>query len=536
MASLVQLPTELLDEILSHISRTDLSKLTRTCTILEARLRPRIFNTIEFNRISEVAPGPPFLSFLRTVCLNPHLARMVKTLRLKGWGTFKHNTWLWSRRAYPDDARSVHQCCVLPFCAAADLTAITTDIALLLRVKAIVAEIYRPEPDIWIREYQRGSLDVLVALTLSQLHGLRALELEMGWLHCVSFSRFIPAMLRYLTCTPTFFPNLKTVKLARDKSGETAYFTPDLDGFRSFFYAPGIETLDVVAMEPVVFAWPSSSEPKCMALTTLTLRQCTISEKTLARLLSCTPRLKHLTYDRWVIAGLGPPHWDDYSPDCFQVCTTNCFNEHMEYREFNCRVLDEALVHVQDTLESLTIKLRFEMQMKEGEGGLYDHDWMRCGVVGRMRSLRGMERLRVLEVPWVVLHGWEAGVAVEEERWEEVLPRGLGALRLRDDTSRLRYYKYDGETVEALVRQLVAWHVKAHSPLCNLAFLYAFDWRGYLWGKRNQRVYEGNEESDEEIVTEDVRRVQEVRVAHLASLRELCGELGCQIVHEDARS
>ena len=94
---------------------------------------------------------------------------------------------------------------------------------------------------------------------------------------------------------------------------------------------------------------------------------------------------------------------------------------HSEY--FDCRKLDSSLAHVRDTLETLKLaidfySLKYEVALR-GFRGMKDI----------VRSLQNFRKLKSLDVPFVMLFGWEAD---PEIALQELLPPGLERLCCTD--------------------------------------------------------------------------------------------------------
>jgi hypothetical protein len=150
--------------------------------------------------------------------------------------------------------------------------------------------------------------------------------------------------------------------------------------------------------------------PTASSLSTLILRKSSICERTIGQLLACTPRLKHLTYDHWRYIDWD---WPGFGGD----------------RQIRCRLLNMALSHVKDSLESLIIKVRFvscEVEPPNHENSDYP-----CSISGRLNVIRSMRKLRSVEVPWLLLHNWDS--EVPPTVWTDILPYTLQSLCIRDD-------------------------------------------------------------------------------------------------------
>jgi hypothetical protein len=168
----------------------------------------------------------------------------------------------------------------------------------------------------------------------------------------------------------------------------------------------------------VIFAWPSPTlTPSLPSLLSLTLRKSTLMPGILGRLLSCTPQLKHLTYEHVRSVAWGSPQWADYyfscpqkrSPENGAKCR-NCADSARPPKQefFYCTHLDAALSYVKDTLQSLVLRIQFEPEYYEEIFRLEIDYATLCGVIGHLSILPSMPLLTKLETPWCMLFGWEA--------------------------------------------------------------------------------------------------------------------------------
>lgn len=403
MSSLLGLPAELMEQVLTSCSIPTLSKLSRTNKALHQFLTPAVYKSIDWYWKDD-GPAPPLDLLLRTLLQTPLRAKHIKLLRLRGGGITPEREW---KNWWPDCERD----CPRPFHFERTLRSnICFSHYEVGKVARLVHNIYRPIPSAWMSELRRGGVDVIVALLLSRLFFLEHLDLGLGYLY---HSHFIPAILRHTTVhrgRQSTFPKLRTLDFALDTPSRSLHFTwADIDLLRPLFFFPSLEHIDTVSPEPIIFAWPSNT-PKASYLTSLVLRKSTIQERTLGKLLSCTQELRHLTYDH---------HRPVYS----------IMREDGDIIQIRCRLLNDALSSIRTTLESLVLRVTYV-----GSEGLSPPDPLNyegpLGVSGRLTVLSSMPRLTNLEAPWVLLHGMHIEVPVS---WVEVIPNTLQNLRLRDD-------------------------------------------------------------------------------------------------------
>jgi hypothetical protein len=153
--------------------------------------------------------------------------------------------------------------------------------------------------------------------------------------------------------------------------------------------------------------------------------------KTLERLLSCTPALKHLHYDHVRSVGWGSPQWADY--DMYSPMPPYVSNIEERRRQcaecgkatqslkqdfFHCKHLDAALEHVKDTRESLVLKFNFDAEYIEQIYDLHPgHRVTLCGTIGHLTIRPSMPLLRSVEAPWCAFFGWEADFPEHLSKW-----------------------------------------------------------------------------------------------------------------------
>lgn len=454
MANLLDLPTELLDMVLAPCSLSTVSKLSRTNMSLHALLSPRVYSSIDWFWADDMDP-PPIHLLLRTLLRNPSRAHHIKFLRLRGgsipsddvcfdwWRGYWHDWDLWRAPSI-----SFGSCFS------------TTDIE---QVRRLVYGVYRPSQSTWISQLQQGNVDVLVALLLCRLDSLERLDLGFSYLHR---SRFVPAILRQGTvdCSKIcLFPKLQSANIALDAPINAPSCWGDIDLLRPFFFLPSIHTVVTTAPEPVIFAWMGKT-PSTLSLKNLVLLNSLVLENTLKDLLSVTPALEHLTYGHWRYADLNYP-------------------SRANANQLRCWRLNNALVNIQNTLQSLVVKVAF--QYYEGVGFPDDSNFHGpIGVAGRLTVLKGMQKLTHLEIPWVVLFGWHAEVPVS---WTNSLPDSLQDICLRNDLRRLIGYEWTDEMTSTLVAEFLDSCPQYFSSLSIVSFAYECEFGGKhgVWRDEN---------------------------------------------------
>ncbi|CAO2647107.1 Nn.00g080290.m01.CDS01 [Neocucurbitaria sp. VM-36] len=524
MVFLFDIPAELLEEILSPLSIDDLSRLSRTCTALHKFLSPHVYRTIDWYW-EDNHPCPPYHLLLRTLLSSPHLAGHVKTIKLRGGGIVERNAWkddewndtsgLWS---VPVRARSIW--------TDGQRSAASFNTADMRRVRIVVLTIDSYRVNEWMHGFQEGNVDLVVALLLHQTQSIELLDLGIG---LIQYSKFIPKTFRSLidSCiTASVYPHLMVAKLGHDGPRTPKGTWANLDLFRLFFFLPKLVHLDTVLLEPVVFGWPSPTlTPKSKSLSKLVLEKSTAPEMMLERMLRCTPNLRHLVYDYTRLVAYGAPHWESFV-DMFPQ------RQMIMYILIHCQYLSKALAHVKDTLESLVFKIQFDSDYYTDLNAPLDCGYI-CGLVGRVKILNQMLRLKNLEISWALLMGWQPSLPwdtdVEEPNfhrpgisnngtntgdfpWASILPPNIERLRLRDDLSDLEHISYANVVPVELVEQLLRARRSRFVHLVRLDF-------HFIWTSQ----YDNS------------RRRAQLQVQLIKTLLDICHNDGieCDIVRED---
>ncbi|KAF2007664.1 hypothetical protein P154DRAFT_516487 [Amniculicola lignicola CBS 123094] len=452
MPSLLDLPAELLDWILEPCEPLTLSRLSRTNVGLHRVITPRLYNSIDWFWEDD-EPSPPLHLLLRTLINNPSMRALVKYLRLRGGGIVPRSEWkdAWFRKTkleyHPvQDTRSIWTEGRFASFSFGDYQ----------KVQALISTLVLPLRPVWMSEFERGSVDAMLALLLHHTPALRQFDLGFGYLQQ---SYFVPAMLRHhilSSKSSSHFLSLTNVILAADVPKSAVGFWSDLDLLRPLFFLPAVESITTVVREPVIFTWPGKA-PQLFNLSTLVLNKCSAPERTLEKILSCTPALKHLTYSHCRTVARDAPDYE-YPVDPSEFESTNIIQ---------CGRLDAALSHVQDTLETLVFTISYEDW--PGVHVNSTRSLSTCGVTGRMGSIKTMSKLTSLEIPWVLLFGWEPE---DPPCWTEFLPPTIQCLRIRDDMRQLSNYAWAGDSTVSRVEQLLDVRPQAFVALNSICFTY----------------------------------------------------------------
>lgn len=489
MVPLIDMPAEMLEEILLLLPTRDVSALSRTCSALHNFLSPQIYHDIDWywedDRVS-----PPYHLLLRTLLSNDKLANAVRTIKLRGGGIIDcvEQENYWTRYACDWDPTRQSRSLWTHGMRKRD----ALDVTDLWRMRTIVTNIDKTRVEKWMHEVRRGNVDVIVGLLLYQARSLRRLDLGFG---LVQHSVFIPLTFRSLICTAPAYPRLTHVNIGLDGPWTPMNTFVEFDFIRIFFFMPKLAHLNAAIMEPVVFGWPSPTlQPTSYSLSELILERCTISGNTLERLLRCTPNLKKLVYDyRRMVAG-GGSHWESWK---------ECEEEQLRDRRhckilLYCQPVTKALSHVKTTLEHLELKVHFEDEQCNGITDPWNSPYL-CHLVGRVKDLDKLLKLKTLEISWALLMGWEPDLEEEVEMeqpgyqtwleescwdndissfpWASVLPPNVQYLLLRNDFSDFDYYSDAKMNTRKLVEDLVCGRSVYFPHLMQLDFLFLEEYR-----------------------------------------------------------
>lgn len=158
----------------------------------------------------------------------------------------------------------------------------------------------------------------------------------------------------------------------------------------------------------------------------------------MAQLLKAIPRLQSLEYhSHYDIGSGGRPG-----------------RNHQEY--FDCEKLDNSLMHVQATLKRLVLSIRFSsLQTGVALGGFR-------GMKGRCKLLRHFIEPEALEIPILMLFGWEHD---DEFVVSDLLPSGLQGLCLADDLHELFQCEWTDEKLFEPIETYLKTCSKPHGTI-----------------------------------------------------------------------
>ena len=449
------LPAEVLECIVSYVSRDDLWTLYRVSKDFNRSTTPALYRTIVIRAKSDAGKKPCIHLLFRTLVENASLASLVKNFILLGDRLKKSPSWT-------TDTLSRH------FAQAKEDCGITTSG--------------------WDSQWACGDVDVVIPLLLSRLPNLQRLELGINFLDSVDFhplffvfhghpSSSRANKLRFLShrleCI-TFASDLDTEgKKLRQNCWDKAQYhrrSPDAVFAEKFISPtvitdilglPGLRTIDILLPESMrTWAWADDVASNT-TLTTLILRSTVCGEDTLEEFLKRAPQLRNLTYERFYDPGEIPNRLPQPGK------------------------LLEALNHVKDTLEVLSIKLeRYRYPLFDGNhtGGEDQYP----GPYDAIGSLREFRKLRLLEIPVEIFGAEQDGD--DYVQFSTLLPGALEQLTLRNDfVYFIAFYPWPPNV---LTQRLSSWlknyYSDEHTHLLSALHLNIhFD--GYWWSDRTLR-------------------------------------------------
>ena len=397
MAQLDRLPIELVESILDCASKAELWRLSLVCKALGKLSSPRLYKDISWRWSGdERYRNPPIHILFRSILQKPELASQIIHLELGG----DLPVTIWRRPDFP--------------------MLNTDDFELII---GLIRNIGFPDPELCLRHVIEGSLNIFVALLISQLHNLRYLGI--GWkLH--RHNDYLISVFGSATLSVEGLIGLSSFRLLKQVDftldDDEMPVDPQVAGLEmnttlALLSIPSLESIRTVARERLSGYPPHVSQislhsQTIWGLTTLVLEHSNVTPESLTELLACTKNLLRLSYEYWGDVDARP---------------VPCY--------FRSDQLVPALEHVKTTLQSLRISVRFLSNYTFRMFSL--HEYVLVGILG---SLRSFQALRNLEIPIGVLLGPSANdntLAIGD-----VLPGGLRHLLLSDDGAASEGYKW----------------------------------------------------------------------------------------------
>ena len=169
-------------------------------------------------------------------------------------------------------------------------------------IQDMIHEAQFPMESVWINALELGTINVFVALLLSQLTGVETLFLDAEFF---TDTKFLGLLFKHVLLSNqgsarlvSAFPVLYHVRFALVKRFESQGmgrgYSMDRDQVKALFYLPAIEIIEAVVFQQRTSNWPTPSPPIASKLKILKLPLCELDENGLRRILSATPNLEIL--------------------------------------------------------------------------------------------------------------------------------------------------------------------------------------------------------------------------------------------------
>lgn len=414
MTGLTSLPRELMQEIISDLPHSALVSLAKTCKSLHFHVQPTLYKSIDWefsDELTDELDNAPIHVFFRTLWEYPHLAAHVRFVHFRG-----------------NEERQYYQ-------------------------KLIAVPPSADEVGIWLKgieeldmsnlelhrnlehDLRAGNLDALATVLVSRLHNLEILRLDLG---VISHFGYLAWLFQHAaqcepsssaTSTPVYrgsrFQKLKKIIFRNDLDCNLfRRLDPTEQTVASLRYLPSLEFIETVLVErrddPLLKLEvdSNSSNRSLPNVRELRLLNCGASTSTVEWMLSCMPNLRSLEY---------------FYAQNMEALKYDYRNYKLVYRD-EWQHFRDTLQVVSSTLTDLTISVDWfhidDYPPENMDEAWIDGVWERKGSMGSLKLLTRLERL---EVPLIALLGWTPGRRPNNSKLNDVLPRSLRELCLRDD-------------------------------------------------------------------------------------------------------
>ncbi|KAG6364026.1 hypothetical protein INS49_009129 [Diaporthe citri] len=431
MASLMQVPVELLGLICSDLGTGDILSLCRSCKSLYSAAHPLLFRhiTIAWDRSARPDEPPNFTSLLLFILKYPSYARYIKTVNIPRvkYGACHDYAWRLSRKGTPPPLSNPEE------------TALVRD---------VIEELYLPELDYeewYISVAEEPNLGATITLILALCTHLESLTVDVHFLPPSNF--WFPDMIKSAVSLPKGATRLSRFqKLTRLTVSSLNIPDHDLptETFLLCFYLPSVTTLcfadalndperepwDPTSASHRGPVWPLARPPLAASLTTLHLNDTRARPGAVEFLLRHTPNLQSLVY----------------------VCSLPSSSSPLDLV-----ALRQGLEHVRDTLTHLSI--RFDIFADEG----LDPRNLAAVLRGSLGPLGSMTALEDINVPLALLLGQVTPQTAAP--LADVLPSRLKRLTINDDLWNYDAFNtWEPEHVGSLLTAFFAGPCKTATP------------------------------------------------------------------------
>lgn len=469
MSAFLSCPTELLDSILENVSTRDLVAVSLTSKRLYTLATPLLYSQIDFYINRDCLS--PLLRLSRSIFHKPELGTYVKSVRLRD-GEQKIqdlHRGSWRHQDHTPIASPEHP---------------TAEDGMNEFV-SFVSSSGLSYADLWIEKLREGDLNAFVALLLSKLPNLTNFRVGyavvLPYLEATKSERVKPKtagenqFLGKIFQSAVFdrsdhglprFEHLEHISfpgpMDTDPGRNPDFCNPqDLMALLSL---PSIQSVKGWSLNPstLPFSWPSAP-PELTRLTSLSLSY--VHVDFLAQILERTHALKRLNWEWKYIPDIDPLNSDTIDLDRFV----------------------EALKHVQDTLDDLTISATNNVAWD-------DYDFPAIHVRGSLNGLATFMNIKKFRAPLaLLLPDWD----VDENparRMENSMPPNVETVTVTDGTTTEAYAYNELDEMEKL-RSWINETASARTPHLKEICLYLV--RGSNWVEYEQyhlfeQVFEGS--------------------------------------------
>ena len=445
MASILDLPTELLEPISSALDPFDKTHLAMTCKRLYYLLENEIYRSLELiYKIDKHNPpyvDPDFDSYhrsplsvqllARTILKSPRHAENVESLRLRETG-FEEDGYLQVKLSQDYHDR------VAGLASALNNTLESLRLPENLPYCYRGLKLQRRDGLMWHQEIEQYQINAILALTISHLKNLTSLSISTSHAGLC----YVSSLFRHLICeedgltTIPHFPHLRRLELETDIRERsftyTAGFWQAVSGhetYAPFFYLPALVEFELCLPAMVWlqnFPWPNRCAPDLTQLRLLYLHRTGIEPAGLYGVLREMPCLHELRYD--LLIGTTPRTQNDGG-------------------KLDCSHLQEALDHLKTCLQKLFLSIQMTCD--------YDRSIMwkmeNYGIEQHL-NFSNFDQLKTLEIASILLLG-ACEPASKTLVLSSRLPVGLRTLDLRDDLAFHSMYPWRSG---ALLREIEA--------------------------------------------------------------------------------
>lgn len=384
MAGIHKLPQELLQMVLTHLQRKDLSALSCTSKHLRPSVEPTLYRDMCWKQRDVINHHhPPAHLLLRTLLSRRELAFNINRLAVcctKPDDAFTPFSSIW-KKGKPEFSND------------------DTD-----RMMSLIFSLGFIHES-WVANVVRGNVDIFIALLILLSTNLRRLQLDLDFL---KGSDFIGDALKK-AAAENWLHLLEQVEYGNDLNRTEdieLHHAIDYGQIKPLFSIPSLRSLSMSLPSRDISWFPGQKVP-LSGLRSLVLHHSQLTPENLETILMATPSLKSLRYETWMIV---------YEPLDRSMDT---------WQFFDCAQLSRALDHVQESLEDLFVSVRFLLT----DDVVFTEDELEVfrGSTGKLDNLLYFKRLAKLTIPTTLLSG---SILSKEKSYSNLkdIPEAIAAL------------------------------------------------------------------------------------------------------------